>query len=138
MGAWVCVASDGEVPRSVSRVVLRVGARLQLRCAPGVLSWAKDGLSLRDGYKYNIHNTLLTVRHTGTIDTLSLSTPHLLSLFTPPLPSFQEWLSSRVVSVLDSGAEGPGFKSQPQRCRVTVLGKLFTPIVPLFTKQQSR
>ena len=44
-------------------------------------------------------------------------------------------LGSRVVSVLDSGAEGPGFKSQSRRCRVTVLGKLFTPIVPLFTKQ---
>jgi len=29
--------------------------------------------------------------------------------------------------VLDSGAEGPGFKSQPRRCPVTVLGKLFTP-----------
>ena len=41
-----------------------------------------------------------------------------------------------MVSVLDSGAEGPGFKSQSRRCRVTVLGKLFTPIVPLFTKQQ--
>jgi len=36
--------------------------------------------------------------------------------------------------VLDSGAEGPGFKSQSRRCRVTVLGKLFTPIVPLFSK----
>jgi len=47
------------------------------------------------------------------------------------------WLGSRVVSVLDSGAEGPGFQSQPRRCRVTVLGKLFTPIVPLFTKQQN-
>ena len=47
------------------------------------------------------------------------------------------WLGSRVVCVLDSGAEGPGFKSQPLRCRVTVLGKLFTPIVPLFTKQQN-
>ena len=47
------------------------------------------------------------------------------------------WLSSRVVSVLDSGAEGPGFKSQPLRSRVTVLGKLFTPIVPLFTKQRN-
>jgi len=43
------------------------------------------------------------------------------------------WLGSRVVSVLDSGAERPGFKSQP----TTVLGKLFTPIVPLFTKQQN-
>jgi len=46
-------------------------------------------------------------------------------------------LGSRVASVLDSGAEGPGFKSQPRRCRVTVLGKLFTPIVPLFIKQQN-
>ena len=45
------------------------------------------------------------------------------------------WLGSRVVSVLHSGAVGPGFKSQPRRCQVTVLGKLFTPIVPLFTKQ---
>jgi len=42
-------------------------------------------------------------------------------------------VGSRVASVLDSGAEGPGFKSQPRRCRVTVLGKLFTPIMPLFT-----
>jgi len=47
------------------------------------------------------------------------------------------WLGSRAVSVLDSGAVGPGFKSQPRRGRVTVLGKLFTPIVPLFTKQQN-
>ena len=47
------------------------------------------------------------------------------------------WLGSRVVSVLDSGPEGPRFKSQSRRCRVTVLGKLFAPIVPLFTKQQN-
>ena len=47
-----------------------------------------------------------------------------------------EWLGSQVVSMLDSGAEGPGFKSQSRRCRVTVLGKLFTPIVPVFSKQQ--
>jgi len=49
----------------------------------------------------------------------------------------EEWLGSRVISVLDSGAEGPEFKSQLRRCRVTVLGKLFTPIVPLFPKQQN-
>ena len=30
-----------------------------------------------------------------------------------------------------------GFKSQPRRCRLTVLGKLFTPIVPLFTNQRN-
>ena len=47
------------------------------------------------------------------------------------------WLGSRVVSVLDSGAVEPGLKSQPRRCRVTVLGKLFTPIVHLFTKQRN-
>jgi len=41
------------------------------------------------------------------------------------------WLGSRVDIALDSGAEGPGFKSQPRRCRVTVLGKLFTSTVPL-------
>jgi len=33
------------------------------------------------------------------------------------------WLGSRVVSVLDSDAEGPGLKPQSRRCRVTVLGK---------------
>jgi len=52
-------------------------------------------------------------------------------------PSTDSWLGSRVVSVLDSGAVGSGFKSQSRRCRVTVLGKLFIPIVPLFTKQQN-
>jgi len=53
------------------------------------------------------------------------------------LAVFLEWLGSRVVSVLDSGAEGPRFKSHSRRCRLTVLGKKFTPIVPLFTKQQN-
>ena len=51
--------------------------------------------------------------------------------------SYLRWLDSRVVSVLDSGAEGSGFESQPRRCRVIALGKLFTPIVPLFTKHQN-
>ena len=44
--------------------------------------------------------------------------------------SVAEWL----VWWMDSGSEGPGFKSQPRRCRVTVLSKPFTPIVPLFNK----
>ena len=55
------------------------------------------------------------------------------------------WMKSNLTSFLlnrqevklDSGAERPGFKSQSRRCRITVLGKLFTPIVPLFTKQQN-
>ena len=52
-------------------------------------------------------------------------------------PCYTWWLGSRVVSVLDSVAEGPEFKSQSRRCRVTVLGKLFTPIAPLFTNQRN-
>jgi len=48
-----------------------------------------------------------------------------------------QWLGSRVVSMLDSGAEGPEFKLQLRCCRLTVSRKLFTPIVPLFTKQQN-
>jgi len=36
------------------------------------------------------------------------------------MPKQVGWLGSRVVSVLDSGAEGPGFKLQSRRCRVTV------------------
>jgi len=61
------------------------------------------------------------------------------STLTTLLPNhpIKGWLGSRVVSMLDSGTEGPGFKSQSRRCRITVLGKLFTPILPLFTKQQN-
>jgi len=65
-------------------------------------------------------------------DDLVCKSHHSLVLLGLPLLS----LGSRVVSVLDSGAVGPGFKSQSRRCRVTVLGKLFTPIVPLFTKRK--
>jgi len=61
----------------------------------------------------------------------------LLNLFIYVVIGYHGWLGSRVVSVLDSGAEGPEFKSQPRRSWVTVLGNLFTPIVPLFTKQQN-
>ena len=60
-----------------------------------------------------------------------------IARFSSSKSSSAGWLGSRVVSVLDSGAEGPVFKSQSRGCRVTVLSKLFTPIVPLFTKQQN-
>jgi len=43
------------------------------------------------------------------------------------------WLDSRVVRVLDSGAESLG----SNRSRDAVFGKLFTFIVPLFTKQRN-
>ena len=57
---------------------------------------------------------------------------HVLEIKKPHRPD-----GSRVVSVLDSGAAWPGLKLQPRRCRVTVLGKLFTPIVPVFIKQRN-
>ena len=44
-----------------------------------------------------------------------------------------EWLACWTLAQI----EGPGFKSKPRRCRLTVLGKLSTPIVPLFTKKQN-
>jgi len=50
------------------------------------------------------------------------------------LHTVHKTVGSRVVSTLDWGAEGPGFKSQPRRCRVTVLGKLLTPIVKVMVK----
>ena len=65
-----------------------------------------------------------------------LQTVHFVKIWHHPKPA-RGTLGSRVVSALDSGAQGPGLKSQPRRCRVTVLGKLFTPIVPLFTKHQN-
>jgi len=67
----------------------------------------------------------LVVLHRATVDHLRLGrrryalrthtttqSSHSLSVYS---------FGSRVVSVLDSGAVRPGFKSQPQRCRVTSL-----------------
>ena len=62
---------------------------------------------------------------------------YFFSIFRTPPRIVSRCLGSRVVSVVDSGAEGPGFKSKSRRCRITVLGKLFAPIVPLFTKQRN-
>jgi len=64
----------------------------------------------------------------------SQPTWHTISKYNQNQPTWHGWLRSRVVSMLDSGAEGPRFKSQLWRCRVTVLGKLFTPILPLFNQ----
>ena len=47
------------------------------------------------------------------------------------------WLGSRVVSVLDSGAEGPWVQIAVATLSGNSLRQLFTPIVPLFTKQQN-
>jgi len=76
-------------------------------------------------------------RNLSPADTPRVTTADTGPRFTHEISHDNGWLGSRVISVLQSGAEGPGFKSQPRRCRVTVLGKLFTPIVPLFTKQRN-
>ena len=45
------------------------------------------------------------------------------------------WLGGVVVRALDSWSRGRGFDSDRGTIRATTLGKLFTPNVPLFTKQ---
>ena len=108
-GDWLAAATD----RRIVRIFSITGIQLQLFTIAGpVVSMAASD------------DKLMVVHHTG----LGQCQYHLQS---------PGWLGSRVVSVLDSGIEGPGFKSQSRRCRVTVLGKLFTPIVPLFTKHQN-
>jgi len=93
--------------------------------------------------RYPVTHQSVYRTHTHTFNgPFSVSLPLYFILFFPLfllflLPPHLGWLGSRVVSVLDSGAEGPGFKSQSRRCRVTVVGKLFTSIVPLFTKQRN-
>ena len=104
-------------------------------------------LFFNDFYRTNYVNVSLTYRcqmfrldRTIAVDDqskISFSIRHLSICISIVIFTHRVWLGSRVVSVLDSGTEGPRFKSQPRRCRVTVLGKLFTPIVPLFTKQQN-
>jgi len=57
--------------------------------------------------------------------------------------SIAEWLAcwtqaqKRPGSNRDATSRRIASRRQPRRCRVTVLGKLFTPIVLLFTKQQN-
>ena len=57
-------------------------------------------------------------------------------LFHPP-PSTPARPLSLHPATRSAGRKRAGFKWQLRRCRVTVLGKLFTPIVPLFIEQQN-
>ena len=81
-----------------------------------------------------VHLTNVSIQKDGVSDFADLQ---LLLLPPPLLPLLPGWLGSRVVSVLDSGVVGPGFILQPRCCRVTFVGKLFTPVVPLFAKQRN-
>ena len=81
-------------------------------------------------FKAKMHNSISAgaPQQTPLWELTALQSLDLIAVFkgrTSKGGSVAEWL----VYVLDSGAEGPGFKSQSRRCRVTVLGKLFTPIV---------
>ena len=84
-----------------------------------------------------VRNTHLSSNRMGSHYHRQLGTRYAISSTNMVFRHTPGWLGSCVVSVLDSGAEGPGFKSQPRRCRVTVLGKLFTRIVPVFTQQRN-
>jgi len=116
---WESSSLDANKPRNrYANVIAYDHSRVRLQPLDGVASSDYINANYLDGY----------CRSNAYIATQARAV-------TPPTIG---WLGSRVVSVLDSGAESPGFHSQPRRCRVTVLGKLFTPIVPLFTKQRKR
>ena len=62
-------------------------------------------------FKY-MHSVLLCIppEITSPVHIINIARPRPVSFKLPPGIG---WLGSRVVSVLDSGAEGPGFKLQP-------------------------
>jgi len=125
---------------------LLVTATDRLLCAArGACSLGADHDGQRNNCSSNTQNVMAskalavndsTVRNPYNFSACSINSIHehmdKLNAYVP-----QRSVGSRVVSVQDSGVEGPGFKSPPRRCRVTVLGKLFTPIVPLFIKQRN-
>jgi len=97
----------------------------------------RDRQPRRTDRQMAIASTALARCRAGKTPILKIA-PTTLWLFRLSYPSRSSgWLGSRVVGVLDSRAKEPGFKSQLRRCRMTVLGKLFTPIMPLFTKQRN-
>jgi len=67
------------------------------------------------------HTHSLTHTHTHTV-----THTHLFNGPFSGTTRVSGWLGSRVVSVLDSGAEGPAFKSQSRRCGVIVFTFTFT------------
>jgi len=125
---WSVDSTSGRPVPSIAHA--RGGQVLVSRCACSDKLRSDRRLVRYVGLNWLSECPSLTLHLMG-VDSGDLSLPNIQYIV------IQGWFGSRVVSVLDSGAEGPGFKSQPQRCRVTVLGKLFTPIVPLFTKQRN-
>ena len=130
---------------TVNCAILRrvVGLRWKLRnlrkaprkpCDTAHPAWSKiysNVLTLTVSRTYYVPLSIVNLTRTLTYIPTDIERDDLVYLLVPG------WLGSRVFSMLDSGAIRHGFKSQPRRCRVTVLSKLFTPIVPLFTKQRN-
>ena len=69
-------------------------------------------------------STTVQCKSTRILSDLSLQLRHYShgshSLHKKKSQNFPGWLGSRVVSVLDLSAVGPGFKSQPRRCRLSL------------------
>ena len=104
--------------RRLSAIVARLPAAC-LPCQSPQAALVTHTLS-NTGTSWVVHISLLVMRrlrHSHAIATATSSANRYLHVHL-----HLGWLGSRVVSVLDSGAEGPGFKSQPRRCRVTFLG----------------
>ena len=96
IGSWVCVVClliTTAIPAETDEPI-EVSIWIRTRVGPGNHVLGRSQIPNRNG--------------------------HFLGGFLPRFAcgpySHYGWLGSRVVSVLDSGAEGPWFKSQPQRC----------------------
>ena len=101
-----------------------------------VVQWfSRRGVSCRASHRH----TLRTANYTLVTYLLTLYGSLTSHRILPDHSSFlKPWLGSWMISVLDLGAEGPGFKSQLRRCRVTVFGKLFTPMVGASVHQAAK
>jgi len=90
----------------------------------------------RSTVKYGIAQLSLQINHvyehTPKQTPLQCCYDHRISTATMAGGLVAEWLACWT-----QAQKHPRFKLQSRRCRVTVLVKLFTPIVPLFTKQQT-
>ena len=94
---------------------------LNVHCVHNISDVLSAVLGLRDRYQGN--SNLATASSSTSLPTLSVmhahfqhQQPHVIYLSGIYQFLVRGWLGSRVVSVLDSGAEMPGFKSQLRRC----------------------
>ena len=121
LSVWQCSAL---ADRPLNGLYVHVHTCMSLFCVVITPADLIDLRRLADGRK-NYQQSYIGSDDIGTLRSSKIQHTHTHTrAFNGPLSGTTRvsgWLGSRVVSVLDLGAEGPGFKSQSRRCRVTVL-----------------